>query len=1212
LSANERDSEKDFPPSEIKKSSKQANNWWQAASEIKDTRELRVFISSTFRDMMRERDLLVKQVFPELRRKCAQRFVTFTEVDLRWGITEEQASEGQVLPLCLAEIERSRPYFIGLLGERYGWIPDDIGPEVLEREPWLKEYISAGASVTELEILHGVLKDPKMESLAFFYFRDPNYVNDPSLSDQERLEMLERDIPADLDKYGKAGAARRTEERKSRLAALKNRIRESKLPLVENYSNPEAVAEIIREQFEVLIDYLYPETEVPDPIVQERLAHEAFARQKLFACIERPGHLARLNAYVSNLEQENLGLVVTGNSGGGKTALLADWARNWATAHPEDLVFQHYFGATTDSASTERFIRRLLEELKINLDIEDDIPTDPSELREALPAWLLKSSGNRNIILVLDGLDQIQGREPDLRLSFLPRKFPANVKVIASTLPGPALDTLQSFGWHEHTIKPADQSEVNAMVDKYLDIHARSLEPVLRQQLVSSPGVKNPLYLRTLLEELRQFGSFEQLPDQLACYLEADNPRELFGQVIRRWQEDFDKPGSGNGQYGDNLVCRALSHLWASHQGLSETEWLELLGDVDGGEAANSSDNDLPIKDKPLSLPRAYWTPFFLALEPHLCRRAGLLNFGHDFLRQAVEDVILNDGQTRKAAHLTVANYFEHHPGQRNMSPRKAAEWPYQLYTAEDWERLEKCLTYEALFMALFNEKTRWELTYYWLPLRRQGWDMGECYTTAHWQWIKKHKKLQSYHISFQVGDFLLYNGLYSSAEPLLRRATDGFERMLGPEHADTLKSLNSLASLLDYKGDHADSEVLHSRALEISERVKGPNHPDTLVCLNNLAMLLLKKKKYNAAEPLFRRALAGCEQYFGINHRETLVSMNNLAMFLAERGEHFSAEALYKQALEGCEKVLGLHHPETLSCMNNLAMLYLSKGDYLSAEPFCQRVFETRKEILGPMHPETLLSANNLGKLLSVKGEFDSAEHYYRQALKGYTEVFGSNHPDTFKIAENLAETLMNKGDLAAAEKLYRKAFEMCKQLWGMDYDTTLVLANGLIRLLEKKGDYISAEQLYRQTVKSFERLLGQEHPQTLETMNRMALLLIKKGDYEEAEQLFNSVLEAGKRVFGPEHPYTLIYLNNLAGLLEKKGNYKDAEALYTKALKGLLKISEASRQLHPYLKKVTDNYARCLHLQGYDKNEIQKIIKTIGRQFDLSFIGQRDKRES
>ena len=103
-------------------------------------RVIRVFISSTFRDMMRERDLLVKEVFPELRRKCAKRFVTFTEVDLRWGITEAQANEGQVLPLCLAEIERSRPCFIGLLGERYGWIPDTIRPEVIEREPWLQEH----------------------------------------------------------------------------------------------------------------------------------------------------------------------------------------------------------------------------------------------------------------------------------------------------------------------------------------------------------------------------------------------------------------------------------------------------------------------------------------------------------------------------------------------------------------------------------------------------------------------------------------------------------------------------------------------------------------------------------------------------------------------------------------------------------------------------------------------------------------------------------------------------------------------------------------------------------------------------------------------------------------------------------------------------------------------------------------------------------------
>ena len=88
-------------------------------------RTVRVFVSSTFRDMQRERDELAKLVFPQLRKRCAERGVTWGEVDLRWGIPDEQ--KGEVLSTCLAEIDRCRPYFIGLLGERYGWVPDEIG-----------------------------------------------------------------------------------------------------------------------------------------------------------------------------------------------------------------------------------------------------------------------------------------------------------------------------------------------------------------------------------------------------------------------------------------------------------------------------------------------------------------------------------------------------------------------------------------------------------------------------------------------------------------------------------------------------------------------------------------------------------------------------------------------------------------------------------------------------------------------------------------------------------------------------------------------------------------------------------------------------------------------------------------------------------------------------------------------------------------------------
>ena len=53
----------------------------------------RVFLSSTFRDFMQERDLLVKEIFPELRRKARQRGVDVVDVDLRWGITQEESEQ---------------------------------------------------------------------------------------------------------------------------------------------------------------------------------------------------------------------------------------------------------------------------------------------------------------------------------------------------------------------------------------------------------------------------------------------------------------------------------------------------------------------------------------------------------------------------------------------------------------------------------------------------------------------------------------------------------------------------------------------------------------------------------------------------------------------------------------------------------------------------------------------------------------------------------------------------------------------------------------------------------------------------------------------------------------------------------------------------------------------------------------------------------------
>ena len=88
-----------------------------------ETAIVRLFVSSTFQDMHAERDRLNRFVFPELRSRCQRRGADFVGVDLRWGAPVEDVENVGAVDLCLAEIDRCRPFFLALLGDRYGWIP---------------------------------------------------------------------------------------------------------------------------------------------------------------------------------------------------------------------------------------------------------------------------------------------------------------------------------------------------------------------------------------------------------------------------------------------------------------------------------------------------------------------------------------------------------------------------------------------------------------------------------------------------------------------------------------------------------------------------------------------------------------------------------------------------------------------------------------------------------------------------------------------------------------------------------------------------------------------------------------------------------------------------------------------------------------------------------------------------------------------------------
>ena len=64
-----------------------------------------------------------------------------------------------------------------------------------------------------------------------------------------------------------------------------------------------------------------------------------------------------------------------------------------------------------------------------------------------------------------------------------------------------------------------------------------------------------------------------------------------------------------------------------------------------------------------------------------------------------------------------------------------------------------------------------------------------------------------------RLAQVLQHRGAFAEAEPLRRRVLDGFERQLGPEHCDTLASVQNLATVLEDLGQFHEAPLLRPGA---------------------------------------------------------------------------------------------------------------------------------------------------------------------------------------------------------------------------------------------------------------------------------------------------------------------------------------------------------------------------------------------------------------
>ncbi|MEK6324266.1 MAG: DUF4062 domain-containing protein [Acidobacteriota bacterium] len=620
-------------------------------------RVVRVFVSSSFRDMQQERDELVKRVFPRLRKICHKRGIAWSDVDLRWGITDEQKAEGKVLPICLAEIERCRPYFIGLLGERYGWVPDEIPQALVEQEPWLAEHRTR--SVTELEILHGVLRNPQMAQQSFFYFRDPSFAE--SVSPEQTQDYLELPTEDDIANYGYATAVQLAEERRQKLAALKQHIRESGLPVRENYPNPQALGELVLQDLTKLIDQLFPEATQEDPYESEIAIHEAFALNETRVYIGRKRYFEQLDAF---LEGDGPPLVLVGKSGVGKTALLANWALRCDETHPEIPMLMHFVGASGPSTSWFTIAINLAMELELNFGVGHEIldsfwQTMLGDFQELLANSLRKAADKGRMLIILDGLNLLDDVFGALDLEWLPEDIPSPIRLILSTVEGRPLDEVKRRGWPTLEVTPLNIRDRRQMIKEYLAQYTKTLSAERSERVAAARQTGNPLYLRVLLEELRVYGDHFTLDEKIDHYLSARTIEGLYERILERFEKDFelDRPG---------LVGDAMSLMWAASMGLYEKDLLALLGTNAG------------------SLPQRIWSPFYLAAESLLVSHGGLLACRNEYARQAVYRRYLSGGAERKAVHLKIADH---------ITSGEPADWDLidlmsQLAQAASWERL--------------------------------------------------------------------------------------------------------------------------------------------------------------------------------------------------------------------------------------------------------------------------------------------------------------------------------------------------------------------------------------------------------------------------------------------------------------------------------------------------------------------------------------------
>ena len=492
-----------------------------------ENRQIRVFISSTFQDMQDERDYLMKRTFPMLRKLAAERDVTLTELDLRWGITEEEAKTGKVVEICLREIENSIPFFIGIIGNRYGWVPEkkDIGENVTERFKDVNNYLERHLSVTEMEMQFGVLQR-KEDMHAYFYIKEGE-----EKENADNPKMLER---------------------------LKKEVKANRYPST-TYSSPENLGIQVEQAFRTLLNQLFPEGHLSE-LEKERIGQRAFMNQLCMNYIEDERYYNALEEWLN--DKDNSHLVITGASGLGKSALIANWIKT--TQQEEqclELVYT-FVGQGYGTGDIVNLMAYINKEICEKYQLNNTLTGYRKSFRntEMCLSNTLNQIQNskRPLLIIVDGIDHIIGHtncilfESDFK----------QIKILITKSDKHIGDVSFPKNTKQIELRNPNKENKRLLVTKYLSSFGKSLTSDQLERIVCNPNTDNTLILRNLLDELICCGHYDTLDSLIDDYINQVDIVGFYQKLLSEYENDFTQ----------DIVQKTLSIIALSENGLEENE----------------------------------------------------------------------------------------------------------------------------------------------------------------------------------------------------------------------------------------------------------------------------------------------------------------------------------------------------------------------------------------------------------------------------------------------------------------------------------------------------------------------------------------------------------------------------------------------------------------------------------------------------------------